>query len=334
MNQGNDNSENATASAAETQAAQSTANVGGPASANEPAGSQTSERKKQANRDNAKHSTGPKTEKGKFWSRYNAILYGFHARDVVIRSGDAKEDPEEFELLLEGLRRSFKPQDVMQECLVHDIAEAEWRLRRAARAEVGEIRRQTDSYYARQNLELLEDFEDMTRPFWGRAESKSSANKSALRIQNKLELLEQVRNALEKNGYLNEGLQNALDRAFGNNNVLAVRCHQFSQLMLRRLADEKKSSNPDLEQRPTVGAEECDEEKRTLLRAIDLQSGPYKQFLTDLQQAEARELQATLLASNLPPREFLDKLIPYENAQQNKKHKAIALLVKLQSRKM
>jgi hypothetical protein len=48
---------------------------------------------------------------------------------------NAKEDREEFEHLLEKLRRAWKPRDVVEESLVCTLAECEWRLRRA-----GELR--------------------------------------------------------------------------------------------------------------------------------------------------------------------------------------------------
>ena len=86
-----------------------------PVGANGRAGSQTSERKAQANRENAKHSTGPRTPAGRAWMRYNAIKHGFYTTSVVIRTGDAKESQEEFDILLEGLRRAWGPKDLMQE---------------------------------------------------------------------------------------------------------------------------------------------------------------------------------------------------------------------------
>jgi len=43
----------------------------------------------------------------------------------------AKQNLAEFELLLEELRRAWKPRDRVEESLVRAIAEAEWRLRRA-----------------------------------------------------------------------------------------------------------------------------------------------------------------------------------------------------------
>jgi hypothetical protein len=45
----------------------------------------TSERQKAANRANALHSTGPKTEEGKAAVRFNAFRHGLLAQDVVLQ---------------------------------------------------------------------------------------------------------------------------------------------------------------------------------------------------------------------------------------------------------
>ena len=47
----------------------------------------------------------------------------------------ANQDLAEFELLLEELRRAWKPRDRVEDFLLRAIAEAEWKLRR-----IGELR--------------------------------------------------------------------------------------------------------------------------------------------------------------------------------------------------
>jgi hypothetical protein len=53
------------------------------------AGTVTSERQKAANQANARHSTGPKTRKGKAIVRFNAVRHGLLTRDVVLPGEDA-----------------------------------------------------------------------------------------------------------------------------------------------------------------------------------------------------------------------------------------------------
>jgi hypothetical protein len=91
----------------------------------------TSERQKAANRVNARHSTGPKTPKGKAAVRLNAFRHGLLARDVVL----PQEDVDAFEGLWNQIRADLLPVGPIEEFLADQITNAIWRLRRAARAE-------------------------------------------------------------------------------------------------------------------------------------------------------------------------------------------------------
>jgi hypothetical protein len=91
----------------------------------------TSERQKAANRDNARHSTGPKTLEGKAVVRLNAIRHGLLARDVVLPG----EDADAFEDLFNQVRASLSPVGPIEEFLADRVVNAMWRLRRLERAE-------------------------------------------------------------------------------------------------------------------------------------------------------------------------------------------------------
>src|ERR1035438_657539 len=104
-----------------------------------------SERKIQANRQNALRSTGPKTERGKRTVSCNAIKHGFLAREVVITAGDGEEGLEEFHDLVEQFCEYYEPVGVVEESLVQTIATCWWRKARVIRAENGEIRKRLDT---------------------------------------------------------------------------------------------------------------------------------------------------------------------------------------------
>jgi hypothetical protein len=91
----------------------------------------TSERQKAANRANARHSTGPKTQKGKAIVRFNALRHGLLTRDVVLPG----EDADAFEDLWNQVRANLSPVGPIEECLVDRVVNAMWRLQRLARAE-------------------------------------------------------------------------------------------------------------------------------------------------------------------------------------------------------
>jgi len=84
-----------------------------------------------ANRQNAKHSTGPKTQAGKDRTRFNAITHGLRAESVVIPG----EDQSRFDQHLERLTNAWNPQDDMERDLVEQIAVNQWKLARLDRVE-------------------------------------------------------------------------------------------------------------------------------------------------------------------------------------------------------
>ena len=92
-------------------------------------------RQLEANRSNARKSTGPKSKAGKEKARLNAITHGLSAKAILI--GD--EDPKEFEALRTGLHRDYAPQNTLQRHLVDHLAVLLWRRQRTHRAEAAAI---------------------------------------------------------------------------------------------------------------------------------------------------------------------------------------------------
>ena len=86
-----------------------------------------------ANRNNAKKSTGPRTEEGKTRSAKNALKHGLLARDTVMPG----EDPADFDRQLSALEADIQPANSLEFELVRQIADAQWRMRRLTRLETG-----------------------------------------------------------------------------------------------------------------------------------------------------------------------------------------------------
>lgn len=99
----------------------------------------TSRKKIEANRRNAQLSTGPKSLEGKKIVAGNARKHGLLANNVVILTGDGKEDQAEFDGLLFQLHEYYKPVGVAEDLLVQEIAVSYWRSARALRCERGEV---------------------------------------------------------------------------------------------------------------------------------------------------------------------------------------------------
>jgi len=85
-----------------------------------------------ANRENSKHSTGPRTPEGKQTSSSNAKTHGLCAADPVL----PHEDRDQFNALLERYQSDFAPVTAHDEFLVSQMAGARWKLDRAERIEV------------------------------------------------------------------------------------------------------------------------------------------------------------------------------------------------------
>jgi hypothetical protein len=93
----------------------------------------TSEKKTEANRQNALKSTGPRTPEGKDTVRLNAVKHGLLSKEVLLPG----EDGEALRELGEGLRTELHPVGNLENLLVDRIIAAIWRLRRLGRVETG-----------------------------------------------------------------------------------------------------------------------------------------------------------------------------------------------------
>ena len=121
-----------------------------------------SEKQKQANKKNAKLSSGPKTPAGKSKVAKNAIQHGIFTKELVINAGDGKEDLDDYKALLDGLMADLLPQGIMESLLVEKIAVNYWRLRRLVRYETGELRDRLDDF----ENELIENHLNPTLAYY------------------------------------------------------------------------------------------------------------------------------------------------------------------------
>jgi len=93
----------------------------------------TSLRQIEANRRNARLSTGPITEEGKRRSRQNAVRHGLTAETVI----DALEDADDYAAFQMAVTSDYDVQSAVERELVLRLASLLWRLRRATAIETG-----------------------------------------------------------------------------------------------------------------------------------------------------------------------------------------------------
>src|ERR1700691_4968022 len=93
----------------------------------------TSFKQIEANRRNARKSTGPITEEGKLQSRCNAVRHGLTAETVI----SALEDAEDYKAFEAAIIADYDAQSPVERELVLRLASLLWRLRRATTIETG-----------------------------------------------------------------------------------------------------------------------------------------------------------------------------------------------------
>ena len=93
----------------------------------------TSDKKAQANRQNALKSTAPKTPEGKAAVRLNALKHGLLSQEILLPG----EDEEALRELGQNLRAELQPVGELESLLVDRIIASYWRLRRLGRVEAG-----------------------------------------------------------------------------------------------------------------------------------------------------------------------------------------------------
>jgi hypothetical protein len=76
------------------------------------------------NRENAQHSTGPRTPEGKDRVRLNAYKHGIYAHNLIL----ADADREAFEHAAKNLEARYRPQTEEESELVKTLLETSWRL--------------------------------------------------------------------------------------------------------------------------------------------------------------------------------------------------------------
>jgi hypothetical protein len=89
-----------------------------------------------ANRRNARKSTGPITEAGKAVAKFNALRHGMTAESAVL----PYEDHLAYAMLREALLSHYAPANVAEELLVDVVANSYWRLLRARRVETSTMK--------------------------------------------------------------------------------------------------------------------------------------------------------------------------------------------------
>jgi hypothetical protein len=115
------------------------------------------DRQTAANRENAKKSTGPRTEPGKRRSRRNAFRHGLTAESVI----PVLEDEAAYRKFERVVIHDYMPETAVERALVVRLSSLLWRLRRAVAIESGLFQIQAEIM---RNRHLVDGHEDANHP--------------------------------------------------------------------------------------------------------------------------------------------------------------------------
>jgi hypothetical protein len=272
-----------------------------------------------ANRRNAQKSTGPKTPQGLAVSKMNAFKHGILSKEAVVRGRCIKEDDSEFAALHQRLWEDLMPVGLLEEMLVEQIVTTHWRLRRALKAESGEIALNVDEgqwtrYTRNPGLDM---------DAWLAHDDASFAmHESVQGIKYLEKRLKEVREAMTREGELSEATMRTLLTYFGGKpNLLTDRLEELRVYWLQ---------NPDKLEASALRAKH----QQMLGEFLDEESHFLAGQMVGCAEREENAEEARQAAAALPSMEVLDKIMRYEAQLVRQRDRAMNQLERLQRRRL
>lgn len=273
----------------------------------------------EANRRNAKKSTGPKTPAGRAVSKLNALKHGILSKEVLVRGLHRKESATEFAALNRRFRDDLQPVGPVEEMLVDQIVTAHWRLRRALTAESGEIALSVDEgAWQRERgphpLMLWAKWEMLGDPVH---EMENSVMGNGLLSR----WLYELRRSVEQAGELTEAaIRNLVAHFGGKPNSLTRELDQFRLKLLE---------NPEGLEAAALPARH----KEWTLTFLDRRLHHLEWLKDRCRQREDAEEAARQDSAALPSLPTLDKILRYETKLERQLYRALAQLERVQRRR-
>jgi hypothetical protein len=271
-----------------------------------------------ANRRNAKKSTGPATAHGKAVSRLNARKHRSLAGAVLVRGRQFRESTQEFRTLCQEYHASLAPVGPVEEMLVDEIVQAAWRLRRARKAESGEIALGVDD-----GCEQRRDYYPVPDILiWSRALSSGSLQRKLERSQAGCSYLvyhvRKLRTAVETDGELTEEALADFKES--------MRHHPHIFITLLEALREKLLANPERLERAVL----LEQHKEAVMRRIQYELERLYCQQDEAEKGERAEERVRQSASVLPGVTVLDRLLRYEKGLERQMYGALKQLDRLQ----
>ena len=276
----------------------------------------TSKKQIEANRRNAQKSTGPKTARGRAISKMNAIKHGLLGRQLLVGGKQARESRHELGLLQKRFWDYYEPVGPAEEGLVDQIITAQWRLRRALKAESGEIAMNVDSGHWRRSRKSVM-LESMDWEAFG--DPKNAMQSSVMGNHFLIGALTMVRASVEKTGELTEAAINK------------VILHGKPYYLTRDLENLRIQLEANLEGLDPEALRA--KKKKEALIFIGEQLSYAGLDLAACLEHEKNKEEALQAAAVLPSLEVLDKIMRYETKLERQMYRAMNQLERFQRRR-
>ena len=287
---------------------------------------QTSLAKVEANRHNAMLSTGPKTQTGKQASKSNLLKHGLLSKEVVIRTGDARESKTDFDRLMVALVDDLRPECALEEMLVEKIAVCYWRLRRVIRCEAGEIHKETHSLEFDAVVKNIEEVNRLMGSDYAKRLEQTLV-KTSPGVERMLRILKRLRDDIESDGAFSEIAEKEVAQVFGDE------ADDWGEALLdwNWAAGEEGQAKSKADGNDEVPSpDEC---RKRILEIIALKEDSLRIALDVMKEREKLELQSNLARLALPDEANAERILRYETAVERQLYRAISQLERLQSQR-
>lgn len=264
--------------------------------------------------------TGPKTQRGKMKSRYNAIKHGIFAK-VVLRGNVLKESKAEYLNLLESFRESLQPFGGLEEFLVEKLAQIAWRKARAVRAEAAVVMKQTEFLSDDRESRLKSAAEGSMLELARLTGGIARRRKNPYRLAKAVQLLEILQGGIEARGFEPEVDERILESLYGGSGKAEGLFLLYRVLCKRAKEDQDK---------PPAEGPSAEGSKQKFLQALEEEIKELQHQIGDLEAREAVELPLIEESLAVPDKEELDRLLRYEARLDGSFDRTLAQLERLQ----
>lgn len=255
-------------------------------------------------------STGPRTQQGKERSKRNSIKYGIFS-DVVVLKSESKAD---FDQLLNAFYKDRRPVGALEELLVNKLAVLWWRLRRVWTAETAEIRAGAEFVQWDGNERNRQDAAELPQLSCNGGLTRWIANPEAL--QGCLNLLEELKESLEEEGFCPEFDKSILKKLYGNyiqdeddNEVETWKKTPFDSYLA--WLDTSECSDEERKEEGYASPKKC---KDNFLEEVNEEIQWLERYRKEYAKVWAFKLELESLRRSIPEGPQLDRLLRYEAA--------------------